>query len=31
MYRWMGIYGWRQQAKQYGMERSLKRQPYAMK
>jgi len=31
MYRWMGIYGWRQQAKQYGMERSLKRQPYTMK
>jgi len=31
MYRWMGVYGWRQQAKQYGMERSLKRQPYTMK
>ncbi|RPI96091.1 MAG: NAD(P)H dehydrogenase [Chloroflexi bacterium] len=31
MYRWMGIYGWRQQAKQYGMERSLKRRPYTIK
>jgi hypothetical protein len=31
LYRWMGIYGWRQQAKQYGMERSLKRQPYIIK
>jgi multimeric flavodoxin WrbA len=31
MYRWMGIYGWRQQAKQYGMERSLKRRPYTPK
>ena len=31
MYRWMGIFGWRQQAKQYGMERSLRRQPYTMK
>jgi len=31
MYRWMGIYGWRQQAKQYGMQRSLKRQPYRIK
>jgi multimeric flavodoxin WrbA len=31
LYRWMGIYGWRQQAKQYGMERSLKRQPYSIK
>src|SRR6266540_190347 len=31
MYRWIGIYGWRQQAKHYGMERSLKRQPYVMK
>jgi hypothetical protein len=28
MYRLMGVYGWRQQAKQYGMERNLKRQPY---
>jgi multimeric flavodoxin WrbA len=31
MYRWMGIYGWRQQAKQYGMQRSLKRRPYEIK
>jgi multimeric flavodoxin WrbA len=31
LYRWMGVYGWRQQAKQYGMQGSLKRQPYAMK
>jgi hypothetical protein len=31
LYRWMGVYGWRRQAKQYGMERNLKRQPYASK
>jgi hypothetical protein len=31
MYRWMGIYGWRQQAKQFGMEKELKRQPYRIK
>ena len=31
IYRWMGIYGWRQQAKQYGTERNLKRQPYRIK
>lgn len=31
IYRWMGIYGWRQQAKRYGMERNLKRQPYKFK
>jgi hypothetical protein len=31
LYRLMGIYGWRQQAKQYGMERNLKRQPYRIK
>jgi hypothetical protein len=28
VYRLMGVYGWRQQAKQYGMEKKLKRQPY---
>jgi multimeric flavodoxin WrbA len=31
LYRLMGIYGWRQQAKQYGVENMLKRQPYAAK
>jgi hypothetical protein len=31
MYRWMGIYGWRQRAKQYGMDKSLKHQPYTLK
>jgi multimeric flavodoxin WrbA len=31
MYRLVGVYGWRQQAKQYGMERNLKRQPYRVK
>ena len=31
LYRWMGVYGWRQQAKPYGMQRSLKRQPYLIK
>jgi hypothetical protein len=31
MYRLMGVYGWRQQAKQYGMERNLKRQPYRIR
>lgn len=29
MYRAMGIIGWRQQAKEYGMQTTLKRQPYA--
>ena len=29
LYRAMGVYGWRQQAKEYGMEKYLKRQPYA--
>jgi len=28
MYTLMGRYGWRAQAKQYGMEKELKRQPY---
>jgi hypothetical protein len=28
MYRWMGIFGWRQQAKQYGAQKILKRKPY---
>jgi NAD(P)H-dependent FMN reductase len=28
LYRWMGGYGWSQQARQYGMERNLRRQPY---
>ena len=28
LYRWMGAYGWRQQAKQYGADKNLKRQPY---
>jgi multimeric flavodoxin WrbA len=28
LYRLVGIYGWRQQAKQYGMEKFLKRRPY---
>lgn len=28
LYRWMGAYGWRQQAKGYGAEKILKRQPY---
>jgi multimeric flavodoxin WrbA len=31
LYRWMGAFGWRQQAKHYGAEKSLKRQPYFMK
>jgi multimeric flavodoxin WrbA len=31
LYRWMGIYGWKQQAKRYGMANSLKRQPYEVK
>jgi hypothetical protein len=29
LYLLSGAYGWRQQAKPYGMEKSLKRQPYA--
>jgi hypothetical protein len=28
MYTFQGKFGWRQQAKQYGMDKSLKRQPY---
>ncbi len=28
LYRLAGIYGWRQQAKRYGMEKLLKRRPY---
>jgi multimeric flavodoxin WrbA len=31
LYRLMGVYGWRQQAKKYGMERNLKRQPYRIR
>jgi multimeric flavodoxin WrbA len=31
LYRLVGVYGWRQQAKQYGMEGNLKRQPYRVK
>ena len=28
LYRWMGAYGWRQQAKQHDADKILKRQPY---
>jgi len=28
LYRWMGAFGWRQQAKKYGADKNLKRQPY---
>jgi hypothetical protein len=28
LYRWMGVYGWRQQAKKFAAEKSLYRQPY---
>ncbi len=28
LYRAMGVYGWRQQAKEYSMEKIIKRQPY---
>lgn len=28
LYRWMGAYGWKQQAKKYGADKHLKRQPY---
>ena len=28
LYRAMGVYGWKQQAKPYNVEKSLKRQPY---
>ncbi len=28
LYRWMGSYGWRQQARQYGAERLMRQQPY---
>lgn len=31
LYRLVGVYGWRQQAKPYGMERNLKRQPYRIR
>jgi multimeric flavodoxin WrbA len=31
LYRLMGIYGWRQQARQYHVEKSLKRRPYLLK
>lgn len=31
LYRTMGWYGWKQQAKRWGAEKSLKRQPYAAK
>jgi multimeric flavodoxin WrbA len=31
LYRTMGVYGWRQQAKQYNAENFLKRQPYLVK
>jgi len=29
LYRWMGVFGWRQQAKQYGVQKVMQRQPYA--
>lgn len=29
LYRWLGGFGWKQQAKGWGVEKSLKRQPYA--
>jgi multimeric flavodoxin WrbA len=28
LYRWLGAYGWRQQAKKYDADKNLKRQPY---
>jgi hypothetical protein len=28
LYRLSGAYGWKQQAKRYGMEKSLRRRPY---
>jgi multimeric flavodoxin WrbA len=31
LYRAMGVYGWRQQAKPYGVEKVIKRQPYLVK
>jgi multimeric flavodoxin WrbA len=31
MYKLFGGYGWKQQAKQYNMEKNLKRQPYSVK
>ena len=31
LYRGMGVYGWRQQAKQYHVEKIAKRQPYLIK
>jgi hypothetical protein len=31
MYKLFGGYGWRRQAKQYSMDKNLKRQPYSVK
>jgi hypothetical protein len=31
LYRAMGVYGWRQQARPYGVEKVIKRQPYLIK
>ncbi len=31
MYRAMGVYGWKQQAKQYSADKLLRRQPYLVK
>ena len=31
LYRWMGTFGWKKQAKHYGAEKTLKRQPYMKK
>ncbi len=28
LYRWMGVFGWRQQAKQYGVQNGMQRKPY---
>jgi multimeric flavodoxin WrbA len=28
LYRWMGVFGWRQQAKKYGVQNKLRRQAY---
>jgi hypothetical protein len=30
VYRLLGSHGWKQQAKKYGMEKNLKRRPYAV-
>ncbi len=27
-YRWMGVYGWKKQAKQYGVQNGMQRKPY---